>query len=88
MCSYTVCLCVSLLGGSGFWSSRGGAVHDEAVSSVGADPLCSWAEKQQLLLDGNQTTATTLLHRWSETSYLSGAPTLAQYIYGCTYGSC
>lgn len=65
MSLYTVC--VSLLDGSGFWSSRGGDVHDEAVSSVGADPLCTSAEKGQLLLDGSETATTTLLHWWSET---------------------
>lgn len=64
-------LCVSFLDGSGFWSSRGGNVHDEAVSIVGADPLCTSAEKGQHLLDGSETATATLLHWRSETRDLS-----------------
>lgn len=35
---------------------------------MGVDSLCSSAERQQLALDVNQTAATTLLHRRSETT--------------------
>lgn len=86
---WTVCLRVSV-GGSGFWSGRGGAVHDATVSNVGADPPWSSSEKQHLLLERSQTAATTLLHRWSETSSLSNSPTLAQslFVFLCFWLCC
>lgn len=58
-------MCV-LAGGWRFSRSGGGVIHDEAVSCVGPDWVCSSSEKQKLLLDGSKTAASTLLHRWSE----------------------
>lgn len=65
-CCVFVYMHVTLLGGSGFRSDRGGVVHDETVSGVGDDRVSHSAEKQKILLDVHQTTATALLHRWSE----------------------
>lgn len=52
-------------GCAGVRSSGGGVDHDEAGSSLGAYPFCRPSENEQFLLDGSQTAAAALLHRWS-----------------------